>query len=91
MAAGVKTGGRTRGVPNKATSEVVRLIDRLAGQNAMKCFKALAEIAFSPTENVKARLLANRTLIEYRHGRPRESLEVSGPEGGPVMVRFVDA
>jgi hypothetical protein len=91
MAKGKKTGGRSKGTPNKATQDVVALIDELAGPGAVKCFEQLATLALQPHDNVKARLVANQTLIAYRHGKPTEHVALDGDgKGGPVLVKFID-
>lgn len=84
-------GGRPKGVPNKATAEVVALIDGLCGIGAVECFKQLAAIATGQHDNIKARVVANQTLIAYRHGKPRESLDVNLPQPVPLFTLPVDA
>lgn len=88
MAKGVKTGGRVAGTPNKATSEVAKIIDQLCGPNAQQCFDQLAAIAVGKHDNVKARLVANQTLLAYRHGKPREMVELTGAEGGALTLTW---
>jgi len=84
-------GGRPKGVRNKSSADITDLIDQLTGPGAIRCFEELARIAFGSDKDVRARLLANRTLIEYRHGQPRKQVELTGAEGGPIQhtVKFV--
>ena len=87
MAHGRKTGGRHAGTPNRfRRGEIETLIDGLAGPGARKCFESLATIAFEPHNDVRARLIANRTLLEYRHGKPTERHEHLGAGGQPLKV-----
>ena len=73
-----KTGGRKKGVQNKATLDVKRRIDQILDNE--DGWKHVAD-QFANGELPVPVLLR---LIEYRIGKPKESLEVSGPEGGPV-------
>lgn len=80
MAQGKKTGGRTKGTPNKLSggvkSNVVAVFDKIGGRDAM------AEWAReNPTEFYK---LYGRLLPH----------EVTGEDGGPLIietVRFADS
>lgn len=85
MAIGKKTGGRRKGTPNKSTGAV-----------AERC-RALIESA-DYQDYFKHRLFTGNlpAAVEamtwhYAYGKPKESLELTGADGGPVLIRFVDA
>jgi hypothetical protein len=78
---GIKTGGRTRGTPNKRTAELAERLhelgcDPLAG---------LAQIAADPATDVVLRARVYADLLPYLYPR-RKATEVTGKDGGPVEV-----
>ncbi len=73
-----KIGGRKPGSANKATLEIKARIDKVLEGDAG--WEKLRE-QFNNGELSVPVLLR---LIEYRIGKPKESLEVSGPDGGPM-------
>ena len=79
MAAGRKTGGRTKGTPNKATKEIR---EELANLFTPEYFATLplrlAEGKLAP--QIEAKLLA------YRFGEPKQQMELSGSVQVPNIV-----
>lgn len=74
-----KGGGRPKGVPNKVTREIKELA------------RALFDEAY--WERCRSRLLSGRVapaveakLLAYAYGEPKQQLEVTGQDGGPVTV-----
>ncbi len=61
MAKGTKTGGRTKGTPNKATQEVQAKLD------ALKCdpIEGMAEIAMDENNSIELRASMFRELAQY--------------------------
>lgn len=75
--------GRPKGSLNKATAAV-----RKAAQKYSKdALKTLAEI-MEHGDNELARIAAAREILDRAHGKPAQSLEHTGQDGGPVLVTF---
>lgn len=71
MAAGKKTGGRTKGTPNKSTVEIREALNALFTPQYFADLRArLAEGKLPPA--VEAKLLA------YKFGEPKQQMELSG-------------
>jgi hypothetical protein len=96
MADGVKTGGRARGTPNKATSEARQAIALFVDGNAHRLSGWLDSVAAGDVTNdikpnpAKAFELF-QSVVEY-HIPKLARQELSGPDGGSVQhsvtVRF---
>lgn len=80
MAKGLKTGGRSKGTPNKVTSDV----RALAQQYTDVSLKALARIV-EKGERETAIVSAANALLDRAHGKPRQALEHTGAGGGPIQ------
>jgi hypothetical protein len=80
MALGRKTGGRTAGTPNKATADI-KAAAKLHGPAALQ---ALADIAMGEEHPPAARVSAAIALLDRGFGKPSQSVELTGAEGGPV-------
>lgn len=76
MALGKKTGGRTKGVPNKATSEV----KALAMRYLPAAIKELARLAVK-AESEQARVSAIRELLDRAVGRPAQQVDLTNSDG----------
>lgn len=92
MAKGVKTGGRTPGVPNRATKEVREAIALFAQNNASKFAQWIEQTALGDPENgVKPQPDKAADLylkaIEY-HIPKLARQEHVGEDGGPVKHVF---
>lgn len=90
MAAGVKTGGRQPGSPNKVTAEARQAIALFVDKNAHKLDKWLDVIAkgneaadIKPNPARAFELLMS--VVEY-HVPKLARTEVTGANGGPVVV-----
>lgn len=89
MAIGKKTGGRTKGTPNKATAEFRDTVTKLLSDNAENVATWLAEVATGGNDPSKADpgkaldLLAK--LAEFAAPKLART-EVTGAGGGPVVV-----
>ena len=90
MATGRKTGGRAKGVPNRATRDLTEI---LAGMNC----EPIAGMATIAMDNSNSPELRGRMLSElagYLYPK-RKAVEHSGVNGEPIhrhtTIRFVDA
>lgn len=89
MANGKKTGGRTKGTPNKATAEFRDTVTKLLSDNAENVASWLAEVATGGADPSKADpgkaldLLAK--LAEFAAPKLART-EVTGAGGGPVVI-----
>lgn len=75
---GKKTGGRQKGTVNKATAEVQKLCRRMVENSKYLTGirKRLREGDLHPG--------VETMLWHYAYGKPKETVEVSGADGGPI-------
>lgn len=75
---GKKTGGRTKGVPNKTTGEVgERCRQLIESPEYQTYFQHRLMVGQLPPA-------LERMTWEYAYGKPVERQEHSGPAGGPI-------
>jgi len=74
MALGKKTGGRRKGSQNKLTRDVQEFVDRVFRQ--IDPIEKLLTLLESESEKVQAGVMLR--LLEYRYGKPKESIELTG-------------
>lgn len=79
MATGRKTGGRVKGVPNKATRD----IKALAQKHTPEALKTLVSI-MKASDSDAARVAASKELLDRAYGKPAQA--VTGEGGGPVAL-----
>ena len=86
MALGRKTGGRQRGVPNKATRELKATFQK----HEKKLVKALLELTRSDDERV--RLGAIQACLDRGWGKPAQAVQVGGDPNAPIIfnMHFAD-
>lgn len=77
--------GRKRGVPAKATIRERNDIADAAKDYATTALQALVEIA-EGGESEPARVTAATALLDRGYGKPRQSVEHTGKDGGPIQV-----
>jgi hypothetical protein len=78
---GYPRGGRPKGSKNKRTLEIEAEAKKHAG-NALAALASIAERG----ESEAARVSAATALLDRGYGRPRQALEHSGTDGGPIVV-----
>jgi hypothetical protein len=83
MAKGRKTGGRTKGVPNKATQNAREAIARFVDANAANLQKWLDEVY--TIDGPKAALACYNDLVEY-HVPKLARTEISSPDGSALSL-----
>lgn len=87
---GERRGGRTKGVPNKATADIKEIARQYTSQ-AIEQIVALMSNAASE----QVRFAAAKELIDRGYGKSPQSMEHTGPDGGPIKtsieIAFVPA
>jgi hypothetical protein len=60
---------------------------QLAARKHDRCvLDALVAIALDPTQPAAARVAACREVLDRGHGRPRQAVELTGTDTGPVQI-----
>jgi hypothetical protein len=80
--AGLKRGGpgRKPGVPNKVTREVRDLAEALISNDAYLATLRRKLLAGKCNPQIEA------MLWHYRYGKPKDTVEITGENGGPISV-----
>lgn len=81
MAKGVKTGGRVKGVPNKATADKVRAIEQ-SGLTPLDYMLSVMRDTENPTD---VRIDAAKSAAPYVHSKMPTAVEMSGPDGKAIQ------
>lgn len=82
MALGKKTGGRTKGTPNKTSGVVAERCRQLIESPEYQDY-------FAHRLKVGQLPPALEALTwHYAYGKPKEQLEVTGPHGGPIAYAW---
>jgi hypothetical protein len=85
MAKGIKTGGRAKGTPNKATAD----IKALAQVHAADAIATLANILMK-SESDTARIAAAKELLDRGYGKAMQGVELTGKDGEPVAFKQIE-
>jgi hypothetical protein len=88
MAKGRKTGGRSKGTPNKVSNVVRDIWQRLGGPDGEVYAQQLHNIATAPHGDVHARIKALSVIAPYVWKKLAEQVEVTGTGGGPLEIRW---
>lgn len=72
MAAGRKTGGRTKGTPNKATASIKEAAQAFTND----ALNVLAQVMKDEAQPAAARVSAANAILDRGHGRPKQSVDV---------------
>lgn len=83
MAAGKKTGGRIKGVPNKATAEKAAKVEA----SGLTPLDYMLTVMRDETNPKDMRLDAANKAAPYVHPK-LANVEHTGPNGGPVAMMF---
>jgi hypothetical protein len=80
--------GRPKGAVNKVTADV----KAQAQVHTKAALAALVKI-MEKGESEAAKVAAANSILDRGHGRPKQAVEASGPDGGPIehslTVKFV--
>ena len=82
----VPGAGRPKGSVNKRNIERQEIFDRIVEKHGDP-LEALAEMAFDPNHDLLVRKDCLKELVQYGHAK-KKSVEISGPDGQPLEVRF---
>lgn len=80
--------GRPAGARDKATIEQKGTIEELARSHAPTALDALASIA-SAGQSEGARVSAATALLDRAYGKPRQAVEHTGKDGGPIQTEDI--
>lgn len=78
--------GRPKGSRNKATLLEKRTIVDLAKDHAPAALAALVRVMTAPNAPLPAVVAAANSLLDRGYGRPVQSLEHTGKDGGPIAT-----
>lgn len=81
-----KTGGRLKGVCNKATFEI-KAACQAVGPLILERLEKLALYSNDGATATRAASL----ILSYGYGKPTERVEVTGADGGAILVQPVEA
>lgn len=88
MAKGMKTGGRTKGTPNKATLEI-RDLARFYGPDAVAELARLAGLKGAGSDNEQVRVSAIKELLDRGYGKATQV--IAGDDTKPPVKLEVTA
>jgi hypothetical protein len=78
--------GRPKGSPNKRNMDRQETFDRIVAKHGDP-LEALAEMAFDPNHPLDIRKDCMKDVVQYGYAK-KKSVEISGPNGQPLEVRF---
>jgi hypothetical protein len=76
--------GRKPGQKNKITIQQKRSLREIAGEYTGEAIKTLVAIMKDAQAPHGARATAATAILDRAHGKPTQSHEHSGPQGGPI-------
>jgi hypothetical protein len=78
--------GRKKGSLNKRTVERQETFEKIVDKYGDP-LEALADMAFDPNHDLLVRKDCLKEVVQYGYAK-KKSIEVSGPDGGPVEVKL---
>jgi hypothetical protein len=82
MAKGIKTGGRKKGTPNRATAEKAKKI----AESGLTPLDFMLDVMRDPAREYPIRMDAAKSAAPYVHPK-LASIEHTGADGGPIEVK----
>ena len=76
-----KTGGRLKGTPNKSTAEIKGYAQEF-GEDAISVISLIMYHSIDP----RLRVTAAKEILDRGYGRPAQGVELTGPDGGPIIT-----
>lgn len=83
MAKGIKTGGRTKGTPNRATHDIKEAA-RIHGPRALEVLSSLMETA----GNEAARIAAAKEILDRAYGKATQP--IANEEGKAFLLQMIE-
>lgn len=80
--------GRPKGVSHRASEADKAGLEARAREHTKTALDALVEVA-KGAESDAARVSAASALLDRGYGKPRQQLEHSGADGGPLTVQVI--
>lgn len=77
--------GRPKGAKDRLTREAGATLSDLARAHTADALKVLVEVATQGASEA-ARVSAAVAILDRGYGKPSQSIELGGPDGGPVQV-----
>ena len=77
--------GRPAGSVNKSTAEVKSYCQEF-GEDIITMLVNLAHYSIDP----RVRIMAGKEILDRGYGRPPQGVELSGPDGGPIVHKAED-
>lgn len=77
-----KTGGRKKGTPNKITRDVREFVERIFTQADPE----KTALALLRSKNVQAKTGMFIRLLDHYYGKPKQGIEMSGPDGAAMKI-----
>jgi len=78
--------GRPQGAKARATIEQKATLEELARAHTDTALGVLVQVAQS-SESDSARVAAANAILDRGYGKPRQSTEITGKDGGPIETR----
>ena len=92
MALGKKTGGRKKGSRNKGAGIIKpRSVVPLEILNGKTPLEFLLETMRDESQELFIRLDCGKAAAPYLHSRKAQQVEVSGKDGGPIELSWVES
>lgn len=87
-----KHGGARPGAGRKPgkVSKAKMALSESAKKYGQEALKVLVDVAKDDQQPAAARVSAATAILDRGYGKPPQSLEVAGPEGGPVPMTLSD-
>jgi hypothetical protein len=78
--------GRPKGAVDRATTEQKATLEELARSHTETAINVLVQVA-QASESDAARVSAASVILDRGYGRPRQGVEHTGKDGGPIETR----
>lgn len=77
--------GRPKGAKDRATADLKTSLEELARSHAPEALQVLVSVARA-SESDAARVSAANAILDRGYGKPRQAMEHTGADGGPIEV-----